>query len=463
MFNPVRSHFSLAVGALLVMTALPAAAGPSLEDSLALSMSKGIRDRMFWNLSVVSTKTKTKSEQPRDMTPEIVSIAGLTDMRNQKAAELYERLTVAGGLTVTEDKFFQALNSSVSLSNTTTTGTGTTLENRLNIIAIRNALQTQQDLTDLVKVRYYGTPTSLGLTATNLLDGALSAPADPDPALDGYGFASGEGYLTTPQGIRARAGNPSETVALSVGYFLNDDQNWAVEALVLGAPLRATVYGAGTNDRGEPNQLAGQKIINTKMLPPMAKFGYYFGNRNWVVRPYVGVAAMYAIFFDTKTTSYFDDYQGGKTSISLKNAFGVGPFVGLQSDVAKSGWNVGLSIGKIKLKTEATLVTRGTLFKTGDLALTDYKQTTTDAIEQAESLLNTANLAANQVGALTGFASTGNNIAPNGMTTELMKDLAAYKATAAGGGGDGSLGTFVRKQRSTLDNTIFMLSVGKTF
>src|SRR3990167_10608165 len=78
MFNPVRSRFSLAVGALLVLTALPATAGPSVEDSLALSMSKGIRDRMFWNLSVVSTNNKTKSEQPRDMTPEIVSIADLT-------------------------------------------------------------------------------------------------------------------------------------------------------------------------------------------------------------------------------------------------------------------------------------------------------------------------------------------------------------------------------------------------
>ncbi len=65
MFNPVRSRFSLAVGALLAMAAMPAAAGPSLEDTLALSMSKGLRDRMFWNLSVVSTKTKTKSEQPQ--------------------------------------------------------------------------------------------------------------------------------------------------------------------------------------------------------------------------------------------------------------------------------------------------------------------------------------------------------------------------------------------------------------
>ena len=455
MFNPVRSRFSVAVGALLVMTALPAAAGPSIEDSLALSMSKGIRDRMFWNLSVVSTKTKTESEQPRDMTPEIVSIADLTAMRNQKATDLYNRLQAAGQLTtVSSAQFFAALNSSTSLSSATNP----------TMVSIRNALQTEQDLVDLVKIRYYGTPTSLGLSANKLLDAALSAPVDPsDPTVDGYGFESGAGYLTTPQGIRAKSGNPSETLALSVGYFLNDDQNWAVEALVLGAPLRATVYGAGTNDRGDPNQLVGQSIINTKMLPPMAKFGYYFGNKNWVVRPYVGIAAMYAIFFDTKTTSYFDEYQGGKTSISLKNAFGVGPFIGLQSDVAKSGWQVGVSIGKIKIKTEATLVTRGTMFKTGDLALTDYKQTTADAIDQAESLLTTANNNATNANnaRATPFASTTYNIAPGGMTTELMKDLAAYKQVAQGG--DGTLGTFVRKQRSTLDNTIFMLSVGKSF
>lgn len=407
MFNPVRSRFSLAVGALLVMTALPVAAGPSIEDSLALSMSKGIRDRMFWNLSVVSTKTKTKSEQPRDMTPEIVTTKELSDMR----ADLISKLPAG-----------------VNLSTYATAAP---------------LLVTDQDKINWYKQRYYGTALTPGFTGIYLVDQAL---------VEDYGFEAGEGYLTTPQGIRAKSGNPSETVALSVGYYLNDEQNWAVEALVLGAPLRATVYGAGTNDRGDPNQLAGQKIINTKMLPPLAKFGYYFGNKNWVVRPYIGVAAMYAIFFDTKTTSYFDEYQGGKTSISLKNAFGVGPFVGLQSDVAKSGWNVGLSIGKIKLKTEATLVTRGTMFKTGSLALSDYKNTVLDAIEQAEGLAETVNNNASSAG-VTPF--------PSGFTTELMKDLAAYKQAKQGG--DGTLGTFVRKQRSTLDNTILMLSVGRSF
>lgn len=433
MFNPVRSRFSLAVGALFAVAALPASAGPSVEDSLALSMSKGVRDRMFWNLSVISTKTKTKSEQPRDLTPEIVRISDLIDMKDQLAEDLLARTGVDARL---------------STNPVNLTGGGAAAVN------VRNALQTEQDFIDYYKIKYYGEPGAPGLTGIGLLDAAL---------VEDYGFESGAGYLTTPQGIRAKAGNPSSTVAMSVGYYLNDAHNWAVEALVLGAPVRATIQGAGTNDAGAPNQLAGRDIIKTKMLPPIVKFGYYFGDRSWWARPYVGVGAMYTIFFDTKTTSYFDQYNGGtgKTSVSIKNAFGVGPFVGLESGDL-SGWKVSLSVGRIKFSTEATLVSRDTQFRTGDLALLDYKETTGAAIEQGESLRNTANNnATNAYRVKTGDASAVVNFMPNGFTTELMRDLAAYKQSQ--GEGDGSLGTFVRKQKSTLDNTLFMLSIGKNF
>lgn len=433
MFNPVRSRVALVVGALFAVAAVPASAGSSVEDSLALSMSQGIRDRMFWNLSVVSTKTKTKSEQPRDMTPEIVKISDLVAMKNQLAEGLLARTGVDARLT----------SSPVNLS-----GSGAAA------VSVRNALQTEQDFIDYYKIKYYGAPGAAGLTGIGLLDQAL---------VEDYGFASGTGYLTTPQGIRAKAGNPSSTVALSVGYYLNDGHNWAVEALVLGAPVRATIQGAGTNDDGAPNQLAGRDIIHTKMLPPLVKLGYYFGDRSWWARPYVGVGAMYTIFFDTKTTSHFDQYNGGsgKTSVSIKNAMGAGPFVGLESGDL-SGWRVSLSVGRIKFSTEATLVSRGTQFRTGDPALLDYKGTTTAAIEQGESLRNTANNNANNAYRVkTGDTTAVVNFMPNGFTTEMMKDLAAYKQSQ--GEGDGTLGTFVRRQKSTLDNTLFMLSVGKSF
>lgn len=407
MFSAALSRTTaLATAATLcALLTAPVHAQSTSDNPLGLNLSTTLRDRMFWNLHVISTKTKTTSEHPVDVTPKIVATADLSAMR----ADLISKLPAGVNL------------------NTYTA----------------SQLPTSQDKLNWYKQKYYGTALQSSFTGIYLLDQAL---------VTDYGFAPGEGYLTTPKGILAKSGDPSETVALSVGYFLNDGYNWAVEALLLGAPLRVSVYGAGVNEIGDPNQLAGREIIRTKMLPPLAKFGYYFGDRSWPVRPYVGVAAMYAIFFDTKSTDFFNEYQGGKTTVSLKNAFGVGPFAGLQSDVGQSGWQIGLSIGKIRLKTQATLVTRGTMFRTGSPALLDYTQTVQDAITQAEGLGKTANTNASAAG-VTPF--------PNGFTTELMKDLAAYKQAKQGG--DGTLGTFVRKQNSTLDNTIFMLSIGRSF
>jgi outer membrane protein W len=413
---------------------------------------------MFWNLSVISTTTKTKSEEPRDLTPEIVKIEDLIAMSEKIRVDLLERTGV------------DAKTTSRVLTSTTRDALGqSTLSDE----------EYARNLSDFYKHKLYGN--GLGTTSGW---GVNEAIYQLDKGLDeSYGFSPDalDGYLTTPRGILAKSGNPSPTVALSVGYYLNDDQNWAVEALVLGAPLRVTIQGAGVNDEGTPNQLAGNDIINTKMLPPLLKFGYYFGDRTWVVRPYVGVAAMYSIFFDTKSTSYFEKYNGGKTSVSIGNKFAVGPMLGLESGDL-SGWRVGLSVGRIKFSTEATLVTRGTMFRTGDLALKDYKRNVNDAngeavklgvydaIEAAEDVLGAQDAAPplltgpmrfNAAWSASGRSTPSPGFMTEGFTTEMMKDLAAYKK--ANQGGDGTLGTFVRKQRSTLDNTIFMLSVGKSF
>lgn len=427
-----RSHIATSFIALSMLVAAPVMAA---DDGQGLNLSTSLRSKMFWKLHVISTKTKTKSESPRDLQREIVRIEDLDAMRDRLAIDLLGRTGVDA-------------RTSNAVTPTNLAGAGAAA------VAVRTALQTEQDFIDYYKVKYYGTSETLGVTGISLLDAAL---------VDDYGFATGQGYLTTPQGILAKSGNPSSTVALSVGYYLNDDQNWAVEALVLGAPVSATIKGAGVNDRGEPNQLVGRDIIKTKMLPPIVKLGYYFGDRSWMARPYVGVGAMYAMFFDSKTTSFFNQYNGGtgKTSVSIKNAFGVGPFVGIESGDL-DGWRMSFSVGRIKFSTEATLSSRGTQFRSGDPALLDYKETVAAAIDQGESLKNTAlNAANNAYRVKTGTVDAVVNLMPNGFTTELMKDLAMYKQSQ--GEGDGTLGTFVRKQKNTLDNTLFMLSVGRSF
>src|SRR5690606_13313829 len=119
------------------------------------------------------------------------------------------------------------------------------------------------------------------------------------------------------------------------------------------------------------------------MLPPILQFGRYFDIDGVGVRPYVGAAAMYAVFFDTRSTAAFDTYQGGKTSVSIKNAAGVGPVIGLQGEVG-DGWQVGFNVGYVPFKTEATLTTRSTRIRTGDTVMQDYKDLVVDAIQVGE-------------------------------------------------------------------------------
>lgn len=246
--------------------------------------------------------------------------------------------------------------------------------------------------------------------------------------------------LGAPSGIKARAGNAG-TPAFSLGYYFSDEYDWVVEALLLGLPLNISVYGDGVNGVGNPNGVNGKKIITTKMLPPTVLFGRYFGAKDAMFRPYLGLGAMYAIFFDTKATQVLNEYQGGSspgdTTVSNKNAFGVGPFVGFQAHFG-DGWQAGFNVGMVRLKTEATLITRNTVIKSSTGVTRDYAANIDAAIQVGNNF----------------DANTG--LYPAGFTTQLMADLLASQ-------GKSSFGTFRYKQNNTFDNTIMMFSVGRSF
>lgn len=238
------------------------------------------------------------------------------------------------------------------------------------------------------------------------------------------------GGLGTPRGVKAKLGNAA-TVTMSLGYWLTDDHTWVAEAYVLAAPLTVKTQGAGTTYGGRPNGLAGQEIVRTKMLPPLVSFGRYFGSKDSWFRPYLGLGATYAIFFDTKTTDAYDEYVGGRTSAKLKNALGAGPFVGLKARI-NDDWHVSLSLGQIKIKTEATLTTYNTQIRSGDRVLQDYSEAVNGQILLAQSQ------------------------ADSQFVSKLMQLVALDRGTK-------DLGTFVRKQDQTLTNTIFNISIGRSF
>jgi len=266
---------------------------------------------------------------------------------------------------------------------------------------------------------------------TALVTGGTGGPSNLD--------VLGMNGLGTPPGIKVKAQKSVGTPTVSVGYWLEDEYKWLIEAYVLAAPLTVKIYGDGVRDDGTPMVINGKHVATSKLLPPLVIGSYHFGDKRSVVRPYVGLGAMYAIFFDGRSTSYFDGYQGGKTTVTTKNTFGFGPFVGLQSNLSDD-WHVNLSVGQIKLKATSRLVTSNTNIQSGSDVLADFPRLLADQIVVGEDLWGQSR--PDQIGKF---------------TTNLMA------LVREGRGGKADLGTFVREQKMKLTNTIVTLSVGRSF
>lgn len=254
--------------------------------------------------------------------------------------------------------------------------------------------------------------------------------------------------LGSPVGVKARAEDDLYTPVISIGHYLSDDFTWMVEAYVLASPLKSRIYGDGVNAMNQPNGVAGKHILNTKILPPVLQVGRYWGDKSAKFRPYTGVMGMYAIFFDSEATSALNEYMGGSspgdTTVSVKNAFGIGPAVGFKFQI-DDRWHASFNVGSVKLKTQATLTTRNTVIRSGSAVLNDYPVQIQQAIFVAENAV--ASTYPRQFGPSQG-----------GAVTALMRLVSQDRGLA-----NDSLGTYVRKQNTTLDSTILMFSVGRTF
>jgi outer membrane protein W len=279
--------------------------------------------------------------------------------------------------------------------------------------------------------RYYlpNNPNSQS-TVYGVLNNSLTTDAD-------NGCEAERDGLGTPCGMRARSEAMVGTPSMSLGYYFTDEMDWVVEAQLLATPLKVDIYGDG------PTALNGEKIIKLKMLPPTAVLGRYFGDKKDVIRPFIGVGASYAFFFDVKATDFLNSYVGGMsagdTTIKVKNALGVGPFLGLKANVTDD-WHISFNIGKLRYKTEATITTNNTYIDGNSQVLAAYGPYAERAISAGSGILAT------------------NSAGDNGIYN-LMCDLAAAKH----GNTNCNQGTFVRKQSTVLDATMFLIGVGHSF
>lgn len=360
-----------------------------------------VRNRLFMRLGYTSAFTKTKSEEARDLTGDVAT-------RQQLKAALKEGERLAADCT--------------SASPTA------------------SAADCQRYVLD-------GDPNAYVFAGTLLFGGTSYGLSDlnaaPD-AVDGTGNgsyfgATGTNGIGVPPGIKARAQRSVGTPTISIGYWLDDNHKWLVEGYVLAAPMSIKIYGDGFRANGTPNGLNGRHLATTKLLPPLVIGSYHFGARDSVVRPYVGIGAMYAIFFDGRSTQFFDDYQGGKTTVTTKSTFGVGPFVGLSSPLNDT-WHVNLSVGQVGLRTTSRLTARNTQITSDSAVLKDIGATGDEGFGDFQNLTKL------------GEDAWGSG----GFTTRLMELVSRVKNST-------NQGNFVREQKMKITNTIVSVSVGRSF
>lgn len=395
-----------AVGAAAAVMLMTSSVGVRAEDeseadTLSLKIAKALRtDRFFVRAGGISVNVKTKSEDAYDVTGPAVTLEDVNNL-----------LPAAGQ---TRAQYFAA-NPSVA-------------------------------------THFITTPTVNALQLYNLMTNANGLVILRNKMVE-QGISS----IGTPPGIKAEAASSMSTGGISLGYYLGDDHDWVVETYVLAAPLSTSAKAAtgivtrGTEETDEegnvitvdrPLLINGQKIVTTKILPPTVILGRYWGDKNARLRVFTGGLATYAIFMDTKATDYLNTYQGGAnpgdTTVSMKNAFGVGPVFGAKYQLNDT-WHLSLNVGMVKLKTEATIATKSA-FTDATPALQDFGNEISDTIATGAS-----SVAANSAAQLNG-----------GLSGLVTRAIAGYK-------GEDYPKTFVRKSKLELTNTLFMFSVGRQF
>lgn len=408
----IRTQTALA----LALALGPLVSAQAADDGLALKIATSVKDRVFVRAGAIHVKVKTKSGETYDVTGPVITKAEI------------QALGASGAFYIRDGLIAQGIASAQA----------TTINNGLKQAAGIPALLT--------------TMTTAGITA-----------------------------LGTPPGITAEAQERVNTAGISLGAYLSDDYTWVVEAYVLAAPIKTSVTakGQGTvrNDQEslqqylQPFGLNGQKILSTKLLPPTVMLGRYWGAKDSKFRLYTGVAAMYAMFYDTKATEALNSYVGGSnpgdTTVSLKNTFGFGPMLGFKYQFSDD-WHLSLNVGSVKLKTQGTLTTRNTFITQNSGAIQDYGHQGFQYDSNGNLLQDDGgdlipNVSDTILAGQQQLVDNNSNAAVRAAYAKVGGVTGAVSAGIAKLRGQTNLGTYVRRADTTLNTTMFMLSVGRSF
>ncbi len=156
--------------------------------------------------------------------------------------------------------------------------------------------------------------------------------------------------INTPIPGTGAGASSSDTIGLSIGYFITD--HFATEA-ELGIPPKFDLNGEGLLS---PYGKLGQ----AKLWSPALLFKYYFNKPDAKFRPYLGMGVTYAWFTDAKITNgafVSNPALGGPTSVSTDRSWAPVFNLGFNYNFTKH-WFAGFSLSYIPMSVIATLDTQ---------------------------------------------------------------------------------------------------------
>ncbi|GBU15088.1 outer membrane protein W [Polaromonas sp.] len=208
------------------------------------------------------------------------------------------------------------------------------------------------------------TLTSKHLLLLSLLASCASAPALAQQTTLKVGISqirpnSSSGEFSgpfTPSGISLDVHDKS-TAFFSITQ--NIDENWGVE-LALGYPPTHDVALTINNDSLPPSAqaLAGQVGARIRQVAPTVFLNYTFLEKTSAWRPFIGLGLNYTRFDQTSSTAAGNQINGGPTSISMEDSFGLALQGGISYQINPE-WSLSATLATARVKSKITTNTLG--------------------------------------------------------------------------------------------------------
>ena len=170
----------------------------------------------------------------------------------------------------------------------------------------------------------------------------------------------------TPSGLSV---NISDKSTLFFSYAREINDQWDVELALAAPPTHDIILAVNNSSLPAGVQaFSGQVGARVRQVAPTLFANYKFLEKTSPLRPFIGVGINYTNFDRTTSTAASNALNGGPTSISLKDSFGLALHGGVTLRISNQ-WSLSTSLATAQVKSKITTNTLG-VERTADISFT---------------------------------------------------------------------------------------------